>query len=263
MILISTYVFYGDIYFIWNILIKATTLLVITISFGKIVEVSIRKIIFLACLTTVIEISILCVVPSYIFFVAFVNLFEVPLMVFLLFSKKKRFIGKGIVRGYVFTIMINGILELMWNQFGEMGSYFMMVFMSCGSMLLGVMIYGYSSRKVKGVFVIELRNIDKKVETYGFYDSGNCLKDPYTGKGVHIVSKNIVEELITSEMNKVLIPYHSLGISTDLIEVVYIDEMIIYRKKDIVRQHKIPIGIAKEEMFLNKPYKIIINEEVF
>ena len=263
MVLISTYVFYGDVYFIWNFLVKVTTLLFITISFGRMVDISIRKIVFLACLTTITEISVLCVVPNYLFFAIIVNLFEMPLMVYVLFLKKQKFVVKGIIRGYVFTMMLNGVVEILWNWFGAAGSYFFIILMSCVCVLLGGIVYSNSSKGMKGVFTIELKNGNKVIETHGFYDSGNCLKDPYTSKGVHIVSENIMKEFTTSRMNKVLIPYHSLGISTDLIEVVYIDEIVIYGKKDIVRQHKMPIGIAKEEIFINKSYKMILNEEVF
>jgi len=263
VILGNTYVFYGDVYFVSNFLIKASTLFLITISFGKRIEVSVRKVLSLACAATIAEIIGLCVLPSYVFFVVFVNLFEVPFLVYLLLAKKGEIIGKGIIRGYVFTVIINGVLEILWNYFGETGSYFMIIVLSCISVVLSAMMYASNCKRKKGVFNIVLKHMEEEIETCGFYDSGNCLKDPYTNKGVHIISESIMEKMIPKGMNKVLIPYQTLGVSEDLIEVVYIDEVVIYGEKDIVRQHKIPLGIAKEEMFLNKSYKMILNEEVF
>ena len=158
MILGNTYVFYGDVYFVSNFLIKATTLFLITISFGKRIEVSVRKVLSLACTATIAEIVGLCVLPSYVFFVVFVNLFEVPFLVYLLLSKKREIIGKGIIRGYVFTVTINGVLEILWNYFGEAGSYFMTILLSCISVFLGVIMYGSNCKRKKGVFNIVLKH---------------------------------------------------------------------------------------------------------
>ena len=263
MILDSTYVFYGDVYFVWNYLIKATTLILIVKSFRKRVEVSVRKIILLAGVASLIEIIGLCFLPNYVVFVVFVNLFEIPFLMYLLLYPKQNMVGKGVIRAYLFTIIVNGVLEIMWNQFGKLGSYYTLIIMACIIVLIGFSIYCNTCNREKGVFVIELTHMGKRIEIKGFYDSGNCLRDPYTGKGVHIISEKIVEEFMLKEMNKVLIPYQALGTSADLIEVVYIDEIVIYGEKDIVRQHKIPFGIAKEEMFIGKSYKMILNEEVF
>ena len=263
MILGNTYVFYGDVYFVWNFLIKITTLILITVSFGKRIELSVKKIIFLAGAASIAEMIALCFVIYYAVFVVVINVFEMPFMVYLLLSQDRRIIGKGIIRGYIFTILINGVLEILWNQFGETGSYFLIIVVACIGVFVGYSIYCKTRNREKGVLAIELKHMGKVVKTYGLYDSGNCLKDPYTGKGVHIVSENLIVELISREMNKVMVPYHALGTSADLIEAVYIDEIVIYGKEEIIRQHKIPIGIAKEEMFLNKSYKMILNEEVF
>jgi len=263
VILNSTYVFYGDIYFVWNFLIKATTLILIAMSFGKKVEVSFRRIVLLAGMATIMELIGLCILLNYTFFLMFVNLLEVPLLVYLLLERNRKIIGKGMIRGYVFTIIINGVLEILWNQFGKKVSCFVLILVSCICVLLGGVICCNRWNRKKGVFTVVLKHVGNEIEIDAFYDSGNCLKDPYTGKGVHIISENLIKTLESKKMNKVLIPYHAIGTSMDLIEVVYIDEIVIYGKREVIKQHKMPLGIAKEEVFLNKSYKMILNEEVF
>ena len=127
----------------------------------------------------------------------------------------------------------------------------------------------------KGIFQVELICLDKKVQVKGFYDSGNRLKDPYTGKGVHIVSEQLIrkfkiQEIRTQnmetnpeEIKRVYIPYQSLGNEAGLLEVYYIDELVIDGEKERIYIHNCPLGVTKDNLFEGKEYEIILNEEVF
>jgi len=62
---------------------------------------------------------------------------------------------------------------------------------------------------------------------------------------------------------KVCVPYQSLGASAGLIDVYYIENIKIYGNPNIVELQKIPIGVTKDDLFSDKLYKMILNEEVF
>jgi len=115
----------------------------------------------------------------------------------------------------------------------------------------------------KGIFQIEICHQEKRMVTYGFYDSGNRLIDTYTGKGVHIVSQKIFQTLGLEDEATVLLPYQALGNEMGIIEVKYVDEMMIEGEKQSIQLRKCPLGVTKDNLFEGKQYQIILNEEVF
>ncbi len=262
-LLSGTYIFYADVYFVQNLLIKLTILFLITLGLGKRIFISLYRIAMIALVSTCMELIGLCVMPNYSLFVLTVHLFEVPGMVVFLVWKKWSLVPKGVISGYFFTMLVNASVEVLWNSFGNSISYFMILVIACGIVILGVAYYFKQNKNNKGVYFIELKYDGKVVEANAFYDSGNCLKDPYTNKGVHIVSEKIIKVFEKNIKHSVLIPYRTLSEEAGLMKVIYIDEIVIYRKNDILKQQKTPIGVAKEEVFRNKSYEMILNEEVF
>lgn len=259
----NTYIFYGDIYFFQNFLIKLTILFLVSYSMKIQTIVSVIKLILIAAIGTMCEILGLLSVFSYEFFIGFVHLFEVPCMVLGVLGKKKTFFLRGIVLGYLYTMLTNGILEVFWNTFGENGHYGIILFFTCVTVVLGSVMLIQTRRRNKDCFEVELIHNESKIRIKAFYDSGNHLKDPYTQKGVHIISTQLFSKLALEKDKKVYIPYQSLGNNNGLIEVYYIELLHIYSQKNVIEQHKIPVGVAKEDLFSNKSYEMILNEEVF
>lgn len=198
-------------------------------------------------------------IGSYNVFVLGSYLLEVPLMTCFVLGKEKQGMMRIIISGYFFTILINGILEVLWNCFGEYGGYLFFLLFSCGAVIVGVRIWRNYTSMQKGIFTVELSHQGKNIRTQAFYDSGNRLKDPYTGMGVHIIPKKLFDIQIQS----VYIPYQSLGNEQDLLEVYYIDELIIEGEQGRITIQNCPMGVTKDNLFEGKNYEIILNEEVF
>ena len=158
-------------------------------------------------------------------------------------------------------MLINGVLEALWNLFGDSGGYLFFIVFSCGAVIVGVRIWKNYCKMQKGIFLVELSQKGKQIRTQAFYDSGNRLVDPYTKKGVHIVSKELLDKW--EKGNPVYIPYKSLGNEVDLLEVHYIDELIVEGEKQKIRIQNCPLGVTKDNLFEGKNYEIILNEEVF
>ena len=224
---------------------------------------------------TLIEITGLLFSSSYNVFVVVVHLFEVPFMVWWVLGKGKREMIRVVVSGYFFTMLINGVLEALWNQFGEQGSYMFYLLFSCGVVIVGVRIWKNYTKMQKGIFRVEVLFQDKQIQSNAFYDSGNRLIDPYTGKGVHIVSEqlinkagivskiNVLGETEKQEISPVYIPYQALGNEAGLLEVYYIDEIVIEGEKGRKHILNCPVGVTKDDLFEGKNYEMILNEEVF
>ena len=266
------YIFYADVYFIQNFMMKMAVLylaLYCNKNFG--VTESLKgagKIALASLLGTLFEIIGLITASNYTIFVILVNVFELPLMFLGIVGWKESKVLRLILSGYFFTVLINGILEALWNQFGEGGGFLFFLLFSCGTVVAGVRIWKNHTRMQKGIFRVQLLHQGKSKDIKGFYDSGNRLIDPYTKRGVHIVSEaglgelGLLEKEITEE-NAVYIPYQALGNEAGLLLVYYIDELKIETENGRKVIQNCPVGVTKDNLFEGKNYEMILNEEVF
>lgn len=236
----------------------------------------IGKICIASFIGTLIEIIGLLLGCSYSVFVIIGHFLQVPLMTSFVLGKDRRKMLQIVIAGYFFTILINGILEALWNQFGEHGGYLFYLLFSSSAVLVGVRMWKNYIKMQKGIVQVQLSHQGSQIQIKGFYDSGNLLRDPYTGKGVHIILEQRVRELGIVRMEKVMdeleetqnslsvrIPYHALGNQAGLIEVYYIDEMIVEGEKGRIIIQNCPVGVTKDNLFEGKKYEMILNEEVF
>ena len=266
-LLVETYVFYADVYFFQNLLIKCSVLyfsLYVNKIHNSVLNVrGILKIVIVAAFGTMIELFGLGFFHSYNLFIVLVHIFEIPLLVCMLVEKNTRMYGKVIIAGYFFVIVVNGVLEILWNMFGKYEKYIWLLSASCFSVYIALSIWMNYLRLHKGIFQVEIRHGEKRLMTYGLYDSGNRLKDTYTKKGVHIISPSVIAELLSERDVPVYIPYHALGNEQGLIQVYYLDYIRIYREETIIEHEKVPVGIAENALFQQKNYQMILNEEIW
>ena len=87
------------------------------------------------------------------------------------------------------------------------------------------------------------------IKETGFLDTGNKLKDPYFGRPIILVNK----ELITFETKTFFVPYKALG-KDGLLEVFKPEKILINKK----RKSKVLIGLS--DINING-VKIILNRE--
>lgn len=260
------YIFYADVYFIQNFMIKMAVLY-LALYCNKSYEVTeslkgVGKIALASFLGTLFEIAGFLISNNYGFFVLLVNVLELPLMFLGIIGRKSKKVVRLILTGYFFTMLINGLLEALWNQFGEGGGFLFFLLFSCGTVVAGVRIWKNYSRMQKGIFQVQLLHQKRRAYAKGFYDSGNRLIDPYTKQGVHIISRQLFENLGTFQ-DYVLIPYQALGNEGGLLEVYYIDELIVEGESIRKTIQNCPLGVTKDNLFEGKKYEIILNEEVF
>lgn len=127
---------------------------------------------------------------------------------------------------------------------------------------IGVKIWQNYKQMKKGIFRVEILHQGRQIPTYGLYDTGNCLKDPYTGRGVYIISEKLLAQFSIESQKEVYIPYQSLGNASGLIQVYYLEYIRIQKEDKFLEKDMVPVGVAGEELFQNKTYQMILNEEV-
>lgn len=258
-----TYIFYADVYLFQNFLIKSSALY-LTLWYQKYLPKGIiPKIFFAALAGSAIEIAGLLSGAGYNWFIAIVHLVEVPGMMVFLMGKEKKYLVKAIITGYFFILLINGIQEAFWNVFGENGSFSFFLIISCGLSVVVVRNLYFYIKTENYIFHVELQNEEKCCQIRGFYDTGNRLKEPYGQKGVHILSEDICEKMMSEKTSKMLVPYHALGNTQGILEVFYMKNMKITKGKQVFEIMDAAIGIGEKRLFEGKGYEMILNEGAF
>ena len=261
--LAESYIFYSDVYFVQNFSMKLG-ILTITIKLMKIpMTKPVMKVIGIASVATLMEITGLFLIHNYGIVLIITHLVEVPVIMLILFWKQKENLWKAIGIGYVALILTNGLVELFWNLIGEGWLYPLLVlFGNVASILL--VLWAIKKWQVsKGIYAVDIYMPDIIWTAKGFYDSGNHLKDPYTGKSVHIISRTLARRLEFLEEKKVCIPYQSLGNEEGLIDVYYVSEIKIKKQDTMIAQKEVPLAVAEDGLFTGKGYEMIMNEDLW
>ena len=261
--LVDTFIFYADIYFVQNVIVKLG-ILTLTIRTLKIqMTKPVIKVVAVAIIATLLEITGLFFFPYYGLFVLFMHMILIPSMMAVLLWRQREILGKAIVCGYFYVILLNGVIEVLWNLIGNGWGYPLLVLTGNIICVLIVLYALHRWRISKGIYPVDIHFPDIIWTVQGFYDSGNHLKDPYTGKSVHIISGKLARRLELAPEKKVCIPYQSLGNSDGLIDVYYIDEIKIKKQESVIVQKGVPLAVAEESVFAGKGYEMIINEDVW
>ncbi len=94
----------------------------------------------------------------------------------------------------------------------------------------------------------------------GFWDTGNVLKDPYTGKGVGILGKKAAGRLYGgSPPVKYGIPYTSVGKKGGILYVMVVEELVIEQKQGQIRIPEAELAVSDEmELFCGK-YDLLLH----
>ena len=96
MRLTATYVFYADVYFVQNLLLKVTVLYLALYVNKQNLRVNPIKILVAGVFGTLLEILGLMWSQNFSFFIGLINLVEIPWLIFFLLSRKEEKLRKGI-----------------------------------------------------------------------------------------------------------------------------------------------------------------------
>ena len=261
------YIFYADVYFLQNTIIKISVLYLTLYVHKMLIQNEKRKLLLKlvggTCLATALEIIFLMSNLRYSFLRVIFLVVELPCLLFFVVGRHQKHRLRLCITSYVYLGLTNSVVEVLWNWYGENTSFILLLILASCVMCICVRMYRNYARMQKGIFEVCFFHNGKIVQVKGLYDSGNSLKDPYTGYGVHIVKADLLEKLRINKTELVLVPYHALGNNTGMLEVYYIEKVIVEGEKGRIIIENCPVGVTKDNLFEEKKYEMILNEEVF
>ena len=195
---------------------------------------------------------------------------------------------------YFVTVLFGGVMNLLYNYTylgyvleGILGAIYdnpfnisrLLIFTCISYIILNVLSSLLQRKKVgRNIVKVSLQLDGKKIILNGLIDSGNSLFDPYCNKPVHIAEyealQKILEGVDLHSKKYKLVPFHSLGRSNGLVEVIEFDEISVllpdknqktyeYESVDFIYSEKKPsIGLYHGYLSGEKKYEMLLHSTV-
>lgn len=196
-----------------------------------------------------------------------------PLMIFAAFYKnswKKQiqagivFVGISILCGkiieYIFYVVRVGVpirfYGIIIGAAGVLSVYFIKLIRK---------IYIELREEESKYYTVLIKYQEQEILVDALYDTGNLLKDPFTGKYVHIIDKSVTEHLF-GDYNKVsmsehgihLIPYQTIA-KAGMLPVFTITEMLVSNGSEEICLKRPVLGIGSGQISSQNKYHMILN----
>ena len=93
----------------------------------------------------------------------------------------------------------------------------------------------------------------RRMALSAYWDSGNQLRDPYTGQPICILSYSLAEKFVDQTKDRIrFVPYRALGAEDGLLAVMDVDEMILQDGRQMRRYEHMAVGIAQKGLDVYK-----------
>lgn len=220
-----------------------------------------RNLVLAACVSSVFGLVCLLMVRNYLLYCLITHFLINTAMVRIGFGRCKRreFIENWAVT-YMVVILLGGILEWIGESKVPLQNVFLAV---PAAVLLVYGILGYLMQRKSfhnHMLRVSISKDVRRMEVVAYWDSGNQLRDPYTGQGISIISHTKAQEFMDYSKDRIrLVPYRSLGRDTGLLAVIDVDEMILQDGIHRQRLKMAAIGIAGCGLLEDKEYDLILH----
>ena len=258
------YELYVDVFFLVNFMMDYILLLIVrrmlqcTATHGRIcIGAAIGSL--LTCVVMILPIPY--IVVKLILFHVFVNtcMIRVGLKI-----KSIRSFLKAIIMLYIGSILLGGIMEV-FRQYVRVGSFFLVVAIIGYYFVLGIWKFvSYMQRWNQCHCKVELYLGTKKYQIKGLIDTGNGLRDPISGKPVHILDRATAKRFFGEEYLKDVryVPYQSIGKKTGVLPAVQFERMCVWKDTQCWVEKPL-IAISEETISVGGEYEMILNPNVF
>ena len=141
----------------------------------------------------------------------------------------------------------------------------LLVPLSLGVVLCGKMLYRFRKKQAQRLeyqSVASMRNGAKHLECKAFYDSGNHLFEPISGKPVVLVRSRIAAKLGLNPKKLRVVPYSSLGRTTGLLEAYPLEALRVRSGSTSGQFRNIYVAVAEDTMFSQEDCEVILHSEM-
>lgn len=199
--------------------------------------------------------------------------------------KKGGLLVKAMITLYFAAFLCGGFWEVM-TAHSSVSLKTFLLFTCCTYFGLSSWIYLSDSvrARMKNVYPITFSYRGKVQSAYGFYDTGNLLTEPISGRPVSIVEPELLEAMLTSGsaeqlkhlkenpgeakstelagLHPRLVPYKTVGQEKGMLLAVTLEELCIHTPREVVHVENPVFGLSSELSALGKEYKVLLNSRL-
>lgn len=246
------YVFYADVFLLQNFVMDLIALAAANRFLNRR-----RKpgwLLLAAGFFSVAGLLLLLYLKDYLLYCIFTHFFLNTGMVLLAFGRMggREFLKVWFVT-YLSVLLTGGILEWL----GGIGVW--QVCAAAAVLALTALLLEWHKSFGRQLLSAEIRSGERRMQLRAYYDSGNQLRDIYTGKAVSILCHDKFEDFLGEEGNVRYVPFRALGDNEGLIPVTDVDELVIYHGKHAAHIRQAAIGAANEGLLEKKEYDLILH----
>ena len=113
-------------------------------------------------------------------------------------------------------------------------------------------------------YTVVLYEKEKSCQLQALVDTGNCLRDPFSGQPVHIVERKAAVGLLQGKNAEGIryIPFRTLQ-GEGILPVIRLEKMcVILSKEEKIWINQPVIGISSEHIFVSGKQQMLLNREI-
>lgn len=220
-----------------------------------------RYLILTAVLSSILGLILLLALKNYQSYCILVHLLLNTGMVWIGFGKcKRREFIENWAMTYFVIILLGGLLAWL-RRIHIFSEHFFLLLLAGACGIYVLLIYLMQKRDFGNhIFTVMLEKESRRMEIKGYWDSGNQLRDPYTGQGISILSYEKAKTFLVEERDRMrLVPYRSLGKKDGLLWVTDVDELRVIDGAGCRQITHAAIGIADPQLLEDKEYDLILH----
>lgn len=112
----------------------------------------------------------------------------------------------------------------------------------------------------KDLCIVTLRYGEREEKVTGLIDTGNRLREPATGRPVHVATEALCRRLCPVVKGVVYVPYQSVGTQNGVLPAVFLDRMEIEQEGGSYTVEKPLVAITKQPLSPSGEYQILIQK---
>lgn len=248
----NIYAFYLDTYFL-NCFFANLVIYILTCKLSKIyISGHLKRIAAVTLGSSICQVIALLILPEFWMYKAVSALVIIPVFNYILSRNKAQASG---IRLYLLSLIVTFIVGGVVYALPEINGIYIAVAVIIGYLLIAYL--GRQRVKLKNIYEVKINDGDW---IPALYDSGNRLSDKTDGRGISIISGELLEDISCSYQGD--IGYETINDRNGRIRVYEVQNMTIKEGRKERKLGKSLVAVSGK-CFENKMYKIILNENVF
>lgn len=190
---------------------------------------------------------------------------SVWVMVYIVLPKRKRpLIWNVFLFGFLYTSVLSGILRAIFLRVRlfsgkRINLYTLLALMLVCVQIASIYIKNQRVRQTSHICKAVIESADQKITVQALIDTGNCLKEPISGKSVCLVEEPILANIIQDRsLFFRAIPFHSVGCEQGMLYGIEVSKItVVTEAACCVIEHPICAGV-RHALSKNAAYQMIL-----